>query len=82
MHELSLAIDLVDRAVEVIKKQGPVLPIRISVLIGPESGVDSEAFAFAFPEAARGSLLESVQLEIIPGSGREFSFQSLEVKDV
>lgn len=79
MHELSLAMDLVDRAIEKLHLESDPKVKKISVIIGPNSGVDSEAFAFAFPEAARGTALEGVLLEVLHGKDREFLFESIEV---
>ncbi|PWU20300.1 MAG: hypothetical protein C5B49_04480 [Bdellovibrio sp.] len=82
MHELSLALDLVERAL-IIAQREKVQQVRgINVLIGPDSGVDPEAFAFAFPEAAHDTLLAKTELRIQRGTGREFQFQSMVVEDV
>ncbi len=82
MHELSLAFDLIDRASEIAKREAVKKVISINVRIGPESGVNTESFLFAFPEAAKNTILSGAKLEITPGSGREFQFINMEVEDV
>ena len=82
MHELSLALELVDRASEIAKRETAKKVLQINVRIGPESGVDTEAFKFAFPEAAKNTILENADLIIEVGNGREFQFVNMEVEDV
>jgi hydrogenase nickel incorporation protein HypA/HybF len=64
MHELSLAAELVSQVGEIARREGAARIARIEVRIGPLSGVDREAFAFAFPFAAEGSLAEGAALDI------------------
>jgi hydrogenase nickel incorporation protein HypA/HybF len=81
MHELSLAIDLADRALEISNRENAIAIRRLKILIGDQSGVDKEAFRFAFPEVARNTILEKAQLEIQTSPGREFQFLSIEIED-
>lgn len=79
MHELSLALDLVEQAIAVAVKESAAKIVRIKIKIGDISGVDKEAFRFAFPEAARGTILDGAILEIEEAEGRDFQFLSMEV---
>jgi hydrogenase nickel incorporation protein HypA/HybF len=62
MHELSLAQELVERLEEVARREGAVRIVSIRLVLGALSGVDLDAFEFAFPEVARGSLAEGAEL--------------------
>ncbi len=82
MHELSLAMDLIERAEEIARRENAKRVRQIEVEIGDLSGIDRESFAFVFPEAASNSLLSEALLVIRTSSGREFQFVSMEVDDV
>lgn len=82
MHELSLAVDLVERASEIAKNSRAARVTKVKLLIGPNSGVDPDALHFAFSEATRDTMLADAALEISAGVDREFQFKSMEVEDV
>ena len=62
MHELSLACSLVEAAEKVLDAEKAVRAIRITIGVGKLSGVELDAFEFAFPMAAKGSRLENAEL--------------------
>jgi len=64
MHELSLAQALVDRIVDAAEHECALRVERVVVLIGVYSGVERDAFEFAFPFAAEGTLAEGAELVI------------------
>jgi hydrogenase nickel incorporation protein HypA/HybF len=64
MHELSLAAAMVEQLREVLAREGGGRIVRIDLRIGAMSGVDADAFLFAFPEAARKTPLEGAELVI------------------
>jgi hydrogenase nickel incorporation protein HypA/HybF len=64
MHELSIALRLVDVACEKAAALGDVRVERVYVRIGPLSGVVGQALSFCFDSAARGSAIEGARLEI------------------
>jgi hydrogenase nickel incorporation protein HypA/HybF len=66
MHELSLAMALVEQAAAVLDREGASRAVSLTVRIGAWSGVDAEAFAFAFPAAAEGTPLAGARLLIEP----------------
>jgi hydrogenase nickel incorporation protein HypA/HybF len=82
MHELSLAMDLVDRAIDIALKEKANKVSQLNVKIGLLSGVDLDSFRFAFPEACKKTILEDCELIIEESSGREFEFLNMEVVDV
>ncbi len=81
MHELSIALSLVDLASEKALAIGPVRVDTVFVRIGPLSGVVKDALLFCFDEAARGSAIEGARLEIEDGEGRDLDLTALEVSD-
>jgi hydrogenase nickel incorporation protein HypA/HybF len=64
MHELSLAQGLVEHVERLAKDDHAARVVRLVVLIGRYSGVEREAFEFAFPFAAEGTLAEGAELAI------------------
>jgi hydrogenase nickel incorporation protein HypA/HybF len=64
MHELSLAQSLVEDIVAAARREGADRIVRVRLAVGALSGVDADAFEFAFPVAAEGSLAAGAELEI------------------
>jgi hydrogenase nickel incorporation protein HypA/HybF len=64
MHELSIAMALVDAAREKAEELGSVRVEVLHVRIGALSGVVPEALLFSFDLAAKGTPLEGARLEI------------------
>ncbi len=64
MHELSLAQDMVEQICLAAARENAVRIERIVMAVGAYSGVDCEAFEFAFPFAAEGTLAEGSELVI------------------
>ena len=64
MHELSIAVDLVDTASEEMARLGPVRVIAVRLRLGPLSGVVKEALLFSFDVAVSGTPLEGARLDI------------------
>jgi len=64
MHEFSLACSLVEEAEKVLKNETAGRITRLTVSIGPLSGIEKDAFEFVFPLAAEHSALEGAELII------------------
>ncbi len=64
MHELSLAQGLVEQVERVAENEGAGRVVRIVIRIGKYSGVERDAFEFAFPCAAENTLAQDVELII------------------
>lgn len=64
MHELSLAEALIEQATEILKKEHASGVKSITVAIGKLSGVERDAFEFAFPIVAENTLLKESELVI------------------
>jgi hydrogenase nickel incorporation protein HypA/HybF len=64
MHELSIAIGLIDLATEEAARQGNVRVATVFLRIGPLAGVVSDALRFSFDLAADGTPVQGARLEI------------------
>jgi hydrogenase nickel incorporation protein HypA/HybF len=65
MHELSIALSLVDVAGEEADRVGPdVRVVALRLRLGRLSGVVKEALAFSFEVASQGTRVDGARLEI------------------
>lgn len=64
MHELSIALSLVDVACEEMTRLGCLRVDSVHVRLGPLSGVVKDALLFSFDAAAAGTPLQGARLEI------------------
>ena len=61
MHELSIAVGIVDLAEKEAFKAGAGSILSIELEIGKLSGVELEALEFAWPVATKGTMLEKTE---------------------
>jgi hydrogenase nickel incorporation protein HypA/HybF len=66
MHELSIAMSIVELAVEEAHKHDATRVARVDVEIGSLAGVETEALSFAWDAAKQGTAAEKARLNIIP----------------
>ena len=64
MHELSIAISLIEAATEEAEKHGGAKVCAVHLRLGPLSGVEKDALLFSYGLAAEGTPLEGSQLII------------------
>lgn len=64
MHELSIALSIIDRVLEESRARGDARVGAVHLRIGPLSGVDVEALRFAFELAREESQLSGCRLDI------------------
>jgi hydrogenase nickel incorporation protein HypA/HybF len=82
MHELSIALSLVEAACEELPRLGGPRLRAVHVRIGPLSGVAAGALRFSFDVAAAGTAAEGASLEVEEAaSGRDLLLVALEVDD-
>ena len=72
MHELSIAMSIVDLAEEYAAKEKAQRVLEMEIEVGELSGVVTEALDFAMEEAVAGTLCEKARWKIIsiPGEVR------------
>lgn len=64
MHELSIAVDLIDAAAERAREEGAQRIRAVYLRVGPLSGVVVRALRSAFDVAARGTPAEGAALDV------------------
>lgn len=65
MHELGIAVSLVDAACEQLRRLGPEVRVRaLHLRVGPLAGVVAEALRFSFDVAAAGTEIAGARLDI------------------
>ena len=72
MHELSIAVGIVDLAEKEAEKANAKRIVSIELEVGKLSGVVLEALEFAWPVAVKGSMLEKAEKFVveIPGKAK------------
>jgi hydrogenase nickel incorporation protein HypA/HybF len=65
MHEMSIAVALVEQASAVVLREGAARASRLRVVVGALSGVEPYALEAAFPVAAEGTPCEGAALDIV-----------------
>lgn len=66
MHELSIALALVEQMEKVARENHARSVPTVTVTVGALSGVDPEALRGAFPLAVEGTVAEGAELVIVP----------------
>ncbi|MEF2278207.1 hydrogenase maturation nickel metallochaperone HypA [Deinococcus sp. YIM 134068] len=71
MHEMSVALALIDVACEVLREHGAARASSLTVRVGQWSSVVPEALQAAFPASSAGTPLAGARLHIepVPGVG-------------
>ena len=64
MHELSIAVNIIEIAEEHAKKENASVITEIELDIGSQSGVVVEALEFAMESATKGTMLENAKVVI------------------
>jgi hydrogenase nickel incorporation protein HypA/HybF len=81
MHEMSIAVSLIELATEEVERLQGVTVRALYLQVGRLAAVVPEALRFSFDLAARGTPLEHARLEIEEGAGYELQLRALEVDD-
>jgi hydrogenase nickel incorporation protein HypA/HybF len=64
MHELSIALNLVEQASKAASDNGGTKVVELQILLGELCGVERDALEFCFPLASEGSIVEGAKLKI------------------
>jgi len=81
MHELSIALSLVDTICDELPKLGAVSVRSVRVRVGALSGVVPDALTFAFDVASSESPIAGARLDVEAAAARELELVALEVVD-
>ena len=79
MHELSIAVNIVDIACEEVERQGDSLVDTVYLNLGVLSGVVKEALLFSWELACEGTRIAGARLAIQDVPGREMQVTAIEV---
>jgi hydrogenase nickel incorporation protein HypA/HybF len=81
MHELSIAMSLVDLACEEKLRRDLPEVHAVHLRLGARSGVVQDALTFSFDLAAAGTCIEGAALKIDETPGHELELFALEVQE-
>lgn len=81
MHELSIALSMIDMASEEVVRHGSARVTALHLKLGHLSGVVKEALTFSYEIACQGTALEGSQLVIEETEGRELEVVALELEE-
>ena len=70
MHELSIAMEIVDIVGTEVEKNGGKNVEELELEIGEMAGIVFEALDFALEEAVKGSILEKADIKILKTPGK------------
>jgi hydrogenase nickel incorporation protein HypA/HybF len=79
MHELSIAVNIVDIACEEAERQGDSRVDAVYLNLGVLSGVVKDALLFSWELACEGSRIAGARLAIRDMPGREMQVAAIEV---
>ena len=80
MHELSIALSIIDLGAEEMRLHGGERVRSIRIDLGSLSGVASEALRFSFGLACEGTPAEGSRLIVHETSGRELDVVAVEIE--
>lgn len=82
MHELSIALSMIEIASEEVDRRGGGRVAALHLKLGQMSGVVKEALTFSWEIACQGTALEGSQLIVEETEGRELEVVALELEEV
>jgi hydrogenase nickel incorporation protein HypA/HybF len=80
MHELSIAVNIVEIAEEELHRHGGDRIRAVHVQIGSLAGVAKESLQFSFGLACEGTAAEGSRLVIEEGEGRDLAIVQMEIE--
>jgi hydrogenase nickel incorporation protein HypA/HybF len=81
MHELSIAITLVELAADAARSLGAARVNKLFVRLGTGAGVTAEALRFSFDLAAEGTIVQGARLELERVDGPNLQLSAMEIVD-
>jgi len=80
MHELSIALNIVEIANEELTRHGGERIRAVHILLGPLAGVAKEALLFSFGLACEGTAAEGSHLVIEETQGQDLDIVRMEIE--
>jgi hydrogenase nickel incorporation protein HypA/HybF len=81
MHELSIAVNLVEMAAQAAESAQAARVEVVRLRLGRLSGVVADALLFGYDIATQNTILAGSRLDIEETDGREIELVSLEIRD-
>jgi hydrogenase nickel incorporation protein HypA/HybF len=81
MHELSIALSIIELAEEEAQRHGDVRVNAVHLKLGRLAGVAKEALEFSYGLACEGTALAGSRLEIEDTEGRELEMAAMEIQE-
>lgn len=79
MHELSIAMSIVEIACDEAERQGGAPVEEVHLKLGTDSGVAPDALMFSWPLACDGTRIEGAQLMVEELPGRDLQVSAIVV---
>jgi hydrogenase nickel incorporation protein HypA/HybF len=80
MHELSIALSIVEGVTEEAQQRGEGIVRAVHLRLGKLSGVVRDALLFAYEAACAGTMLEGSELRVEEVDGDEMRIVAMEVE--
>jgi hydrogenase nickel incorporation protein HypA/HybF len=80
MHELSIAVSIVELAEEELTRHGGERVRAVHIQLGPLACVAKEALLFSFGLASEGTAIEGSALIIQDGEGQDLNLLQMEIE--
>ena len=81
MHELSIALSIIELAEEEAQRHGDVRVNAVHLKLGRLAGVAKEALEISYGLACEGTALAGSRLEIEDTEGRELEMAAMEIQE-
>jgi hydrogenase nickel incorporation protein HypA/HybF len=81
VHELSIAVSLVELACEEVERRQLQRVQALHVRVGPLSGIVTDALRFSFDVAAAGTPIEGALLKVEETAGHDLELFALEIAE-
>jgi len=79
MHEMAIALALIEQTGKVAREQNAKAIAGITVVVGRLSGTDPDALRAVFELAAEETFAAGASLDIEPANGRELYIKSMDI---
>jgi hydrogenase nickel incorporation protein HypA/HybF len=81
MHEVGIANSILEAVQKEMRPYLDAKPVKVTVKIGAMSGVDRNSLSFCFEAITRGTVYETMILEIEDAPADELELKNLELEE-
>lgn len=80
MHELSIALSIIEMAEEQLARHGGSKVLAVHLRVGPLSGISKDALEFSFGIASESTPVAGSQLRFEDSAGQDLEVVALEIE--